>query len=51
MNDYKKLFYKSQAEIATAIESIEKILDNLKIHMQKCEEDIMSKESEIIQIK
>lgn len=40
MSTYKELFYKSQAEIANAIDSIEEILSNLKRCMKECEDDI-----------
>ncbi len=47
MNNYKELFYKSQSEIADAIDNMEKILARLKDCMIECEEEIISTECEI----
>lgn len=50
MSSYKELFYKSQSEIAEAIDNIEKILSWLKECMLECEDEVMSMENRIISI-
>ena len=50
MSSYKNLFYKSQAEIADAIDDIEKILESLKKCMSEFEECVMSEETSIVYI-
>jgi len=50
VSSYKKLFYKSQSEIADAIDNIEKILSALKKCMIECEDEVMLMENRIINI-
>ncbi len=50
MSNYKKLFYESQAVVADTIEKLEFIINELKRHMQDCEEEVISEENKIINI-
>lgn len=50
MTTYKELFLKSQAIIASTIENLEIIADELKKCMQECEDEIISEENKIIDI-
>ncbi len=44
MQNYKQLFYQSQAALADAIKNLEKLTQELKECMQACEETVITED-------
>ncbi len=44
--DYKELFYRSQAKLVTAIQTLDSVSEMLKHFMQCCEEEVIGIDDE-----